>query len=104
MCKYLHIKSSQKMIETIRKNWLPILGGGSSVSFKGIQDLTSNPDVIETAKTATETIASVPEHGVFWYLLIGAAGAAGGLLIKIFWGCAKAFFPVLKKIDPDPKK
>lgn len=92
------------MIETIRKNWLPILGGSSSVSFKGIHDLTTNQTAIETAKIAQsatqDLIATGAEHGVLWYLLIGAAGAFGGLLVKLLWGCTKAAFPILKKIDP----
>jgi hypothetical protein len=95
------------MFETIRRNWLPIVGGGSSVSFKGIQDIIHSPEAYETAKMAqsatNEIINQSAEHGVIWYLIIGAAGAAGGLLVKVLWGCTKFVFPVLKKIDPDKK-
>ena len=81
------------MRNLIDRLWLPLSGSVTSIGFKGI----------ETVKSFEAPILSVPviqEHSLFYYLLVGAFGAIGGLLVKIAWCRLKKWFPrLLKDID-----
>ena len=77
--------------------WMPALGTFSSLGFKTISDKTLSSDIIDTAADIVN-IAN-PDKTLFQYFLIGVVGAAGGLALKIIWGCIKKFFPKLKNID-----
>lgn len=70
----------------------PATGFLTSVSVKGVQDLTEATDKLITAGPS-------PEHTIMVYFLIGIAGALGGLLVKISWGIIKRKFPKLQNID-----
>ena len=81
------------MKEFISRTWMPLTGAGTSISFKGIEEISTNPNI----KDATQFIIN---HDPLWhYLLIGILGALGGLLFKIFWCWLKRKFPKLQKLD-----
>lgn len=90
------------MKDFIKEMWLPLTGAGSSISIKGIADITNSSAIAEASELASdaanEIIATTTDHNVFWYLLVGAAGAFGGLMVKIAWGCFKIWFPKLKNV------
>lgn len=81
------------MLHTIKKIWLPVLGSGTSLTMSGVENINIDPPQI---LAATQLLINNP---IIYYFLIGLAGAAGGLTLKIVWGIIKRFFPKLKNID-----
>lgn len=69
-------------------------GAISSISWKGITDLSQSPEVAEIAEEAVKH-----EPTLMSYFLIGVVGALGGLLVKVGWGLCKKIFPKLHGID-----
>jgi hypothetical protein len=89
----LHLKHKM-MKDFFRRYWTPAWGAVSSLSFKGISDISQSPEVAEIAE---QSLSHQPK--LMSYFLIGVAGALGGLLVKIAWGVCKKVFPKLKNID-----
>jgi hypothetical protein len=83
----------------IQKYWTPTAGAISSLSFKGISDINTYPELADTAEQVTRQALKNPQPELITYLWIGMLGGLGGLLIKIIWGCIKRFFPKLNNID-----
>jgi hypothetical protein len=87
------------MKDFIKNIWMPLVGSISSLSFKKISDeVIYSPDVIDTAARIAK-YAESENKSLLQYFLIGVVGAAGGLVLKITWGCIKRWFPKLKNID-----
>lgn len=82
------------MKDFISKYWTPVTGAMSSISFKGISDMTTSPVAEETIHQATSH-----QPALITYLWIGVLGALGGLMVKVIWGLLKHAFPSLKNID-----
>jgi hypothetical protein len=82
------------MKDFIQRCWTPIAGAISSISWKGISDISQSPEVTDLAEKA---ISNQPT--LINYFLIGIVGALGGLLVKLAWGVCKKVFPKLKTID-----
>jgi hypothetical protein len=82
------------MKDLIQRYWTPTAGAISSISWKGITDLSQSPEV---AKLAEHSLNNQPT--LMSYFLIGVVGALGGLLVKVAWGLCKKFFPKIKNID-----
>ena len=82
------------MKDFIQRHWPPTAGAISSISWKGITDLSQSPEVANLAEQAVKH-----EPTLMSYFLIGVVGALGGLLVKIAWGVCKKVFPKLKTID-----
>ena len=87
------------MKDFFQRSWTPITGAVSSISFKGITDITANPEITDTAGQVARQALNNPQPELITYLWIGMLGGLGGLLIKILWGCLKRWFPKLKNID-----
>jgi hypothetical protein len=87
------------MKDFFQRFWTIITGAVSSLSFKGINDIASFPEISDTAEQVTRHALKDPQAELITYLWIGMLGALGGLFIKILWGCLKRFFPKLKNID-----
>jgi hypothetical protein len=87
------------MKDFIKIIWMPLVGSISSLSFKKISDeVIYSPDVIDSAARIAK-YAESENKSLMQYFLIGVVGAAGGLVLKITWGCIKRWFPKLKNID-----
>lgn len=82
------------MKDFVQRYWTPTAGAISSISWKGINDISQSPEVAEIAEKA---ISSQPT--LMNYFLIGIVGALGGLLVKLAWGLCKKLFPKLHGID-----
>lgn len=82
------------MKDFIQRHWPPTAGAISSISWKGITDLSQSPELTEIAE---QSLSHQPT--LMTYFLIGVVGALGGLLVKIAWGVCKKVFPKLKTID-----
>jgi hypothetical protein len=82
------------MKDFIQRHWPPTAGAISSISWKGITDLSQSPELTEIAE---QSLRNQPT--LMSYFLIGVVGALGGLLVKIAWGVCKKVFPKLKNID-----
>ncbi len=82
------------MKDLYRRYWTPTWGAVSSLSFKGISDISQSPEV---ANMTEQSIRHQPT--LMSYFLIGIVGALGGLLVKVAWGVCKKFFPKLKNFD-----
>jgi len=87
------------MRDFIQKYWTPTAGAISSLSFKGITDITANPEITDTAEQVTQQALKNQQPELITYLWIGMLGGLGGLLIKILWSCLKRWFPKLKNLD-----
>lgn len=85
--------------DLIERFWTPVLGAMSSVSVKGIVDLSANPDVSETADWVARKAVTDPQHHLITYLWIGMLGALGGLIVKVLWGLCKKRWPKLKNLE-----
>ena len=86
------------MKDFLQRCWTPVTGAISSLSFKGISDITT-PELANTVDQVTRHAAINSEPRLITYLWIGMLGAMGGLFIKILWSCFKRWFPKLKNID-----
>jgi hypothetical protein len=87
------------MKDFLQRTWMPFAGSAASLSFKGI---IGTNDTLESAAFIAEKAAKpeiVDYRSLFFYLLVGFAGAFGGLLLKICWSCIKRKWPKLKNID-----
>lgn len=82
------------MRDFIQRYWTPTAGAISSISFKGINDISQSPEVANLAEQAAKH-----EPTLMSYFLIGVVGALGGLLVKVAWGMCKKLFPKLHGID-----
>lgn len=81
------------MKDFFSRTWMPLTGAGTSLSFKSINEISTNPEIMDVSQL-------IINHEPMWhYLLIGILGAVGGLLFKIFWYWLKRLFPKLQKID-----
>lgn len=82
------------MKDFLQRYLTSISGALSSLSFKGITEITQTPtdEVIQQL-----TAQHHPE--MLTYLWIGFLGGLGGLLVKISWGLFKKMFPKLNNID-----
>ena len=80
------------MSDMIKKVWLLFAGAGTSITVSASK-ITGNIHLF------FNTADMLQNHPFLYYFLIGLAGAAGGLVIKIVWGCIKRMFPKLKNID-----
>jgi hypothetical protein len=83
------------MKDFIQRYWTPTAGAISSLSFKGIADISQSP----VAEEAVKQIAMQPQPALITSLWIGILGGLGGLAVKIAWGVCKKIFPKLKNID-----
>lgn len=84
------------MKDFIQKYWTPTAGALSSLSFKGIADISQSPIAEEAAR---QIAFQQTQPMLITYLWIGVLGGLGGLLVKIAWGVCKKIFPKLKNID-----
>jgi hypothetical protein len=82
------------MRDFIQRYWTPTAGAISSISWKGITDISQSPEVAEIAQ---KSLSDQPT--LINYFLIGIVGALGGLLVKLAWGLCKKLFPKLHGID-----
>ncbi|MCY1720143.1 hypothetical protein OU798_07305 [Prolixibacteraceae bacterium Z1-6] len=80
--------------------WMPATGFVSSVSIASVSNAQPvTEDIGEIIDVTHQAIATAPDHGVLWYLLVGFFGALGGLLLKIAWSLIKRKFPKLQNLD-----
>lgn len=82
------------MRDFIQRYWTPTAGAISSISWKGINDISQSPEVANLAEQSV-----MHEPTLMNYFLIGIVGALGGLLVKLAWGMCKKIFPKLHGID-----
>jgi len=82
------------MNDFFQRYWTPTAGAISSISWKGITDISQSPEVAELAE---KSLSHQP--ALMTYFLIGVVGALGGLMVKVAWGICKKFFPKLHGID-----
>lgn len=81
------------MIDLIKKFWLPVAGFFTSITVSATEQ--TQTQICNIMKTEN----LINTNPLTYYFLIGLAGAAGGLVIKIIWGMLKRKFPKLKNID-----
>ena len=90
------------MKEFIERYWTMIVGFFSSVSAKGINDISvSSKEAVQEVAQVTEVVSRfiIPPEEVLRYFVYGLVGALAGLLIRIVWGVLKRKFPLLNGID-----
>lgn len=84
------------MKQLIDRAWLPVAGSISSISFKGIEEISK----ADFSLVQTPTVLS-SEKSLFYYFLVGVMGALGGLALRLLWVQLKKWFPKLKKMEKD---
>ena len=81
--------------------WMPVAGGSSAISFKGITDLSiQTPEIMDATQQLIAVTTTEPLIRYFW---IGVIGAIGGLLVKVIWICLKRWIPFLNKLENEKK-
>ncbi len=89
------------MKKLIAEIWMPVAGGSTALSFKGISELSlQTPDIMDASQ---QLIAVSTADPLFRYFVIGVIGALGGLLVKVLWICATRWIPFLKDFKDDKK-
>ena len=87
------------MKKLLSEIWMPVAGGSTAISFKGISELSiQTPDILDASQ---ELIAITTTEPLFRYFLIGVIGALGGLLVKILWLCMKNWIPFFKNSEDE---
>ena len=85
------------MNNLLKKFWLPGAGSGTSLAYAKISTAQPTQEIENIMDAAQQTVHVVADHSLFWYFLVGLAGALGGLALKILWTCLQNWFPVLQK-------
>ena len=81
--------------------WMPIAGGSTALSFKGISNLsTQTPEIMDASQQLIAVTTTEPLIRYFW---IGVIGAIGGLLVKVLWICLKRWIPFFKNLEDEKK-
>ena len=79
--------------------WMPVAGGSTALSFKGISNLSlQTPEIIDASQQLKAVTATEPLIRYFW---IGVIGAIGGLLVKVLWICLKRWIPFFKNLEDE---